>query len=377
MLIKKMKFSVLLIAIASIYLFLTACDSEDQKEQNAKWETQASKNAQAYINQKYGFSAEITDAKVDRAQGMFGSTPLSDVLVQMQYEERNFTVLITGKEESTDGCDTYQVPEIKQALFETINGKIDGLQVLDIYPKFKSERKMEEPLYGAYFDGSNLAELLEDGVNSFEAFYVQTDFSDEKDFEWLNDYGISAKFVSCREDEILKGNEQTRNITAPHPIYCDNSRTLSYLHDEPKMQTTYLAYELHKYGDFYYYVNNQYNYDKGELSKELPYFTEVKQLNSSLFNGYGAMDASVISKSYSVYADSPMYVHVYYPRSKLDTDKDLQKYWDDFDYGSITEDKDGTVKYAARPITIVGDYVYECLEVQEDNLTTFVFLFDQ
>lgn len=90
-LVKKKKFSVLFIIFANICLFLTACDSDEQKVQNVKWEAQASRNAQAYINQKYGFSAKITDAKVDRMQGMFGSAPLSDVLVQMQYEERDLS----------------------------------------------------------------------------------------------------------------------------------------------------------------------------------------------------------------------------------------------------------------------------------------------
>lgn len=373
-LVKKKKFSVLFIIFANICLFLTACDSDEQKVQNVKWEAQASRNAQAYINQKYGFSAKITDAKVDRMQGMFESAPLSDVLVQMQYEERDFTVFITGKEESTDGCDTYQAPEIKQALFERINDEIDGLQVLDIYPKFKSERKIEEPLYGAYFDGINLAEMLEDGVNSFEAFYVQTDLSDAKNFAWLDAYRTNAKFVSCREGEILK--EQTRKWAAPQPVYCDNSHTMSYHPDESKMQTTYNAYELHKNGDFYYYVNNKYNYYEGEPSEDMPHLKEVRPPDPSLFNGWGVMNASVISKAYSVSADSQMYVHVYYPRSKLNTNKDLQIYWNDFDCGSIMEDKDGTLKYSSRPITVVEDYVYECFDVREDNSTTFVFLFD-
>ena len=372
---KNQKLSKLLPVLALLCLFLTACDSEEQKAQNAEWEAQASENAQAYITQKYGFHAEVTDAKVDRQQGMFGTTPLSDVFVQMQYKGHDFTVFITGKEESTDGCDTYQAPEIKQSLFETINSSIDGLQVLDVYPKFKSSRSMDEPLYSTYFTGSNLAELLEDGVSSFEAFYVQTDLSDENNFAWLDSYKTNAKFVSCRDCEILNEDELTRSWAAPHPVYCDNSRTMTFKYDELKMQSYYNAYEMHKYGDFCYYMNNEYKYEMGEPSEDMPHITEIDAPDPSLFNGWGALNADVISKAYTVSSDSPIYVHIYYPISKLDTDKDVQTYWDNFDFASI-RDEERSPKYRADPITIVGDYVYERFYIKDDDPVTFLLLFD-
>ena len=47
------------------YLFLCACDTKEQKQQNALREQQASVNAQNYIREKYGFTANVTGAGVD------------------------------------------------------------------------------------------------------------------------------------------------------------------------------------------------------------------------------------------------------------------------------------------------------------------------
>ena len=168
-----------------VCMLLTGCDSAEQKAQNAEWEAQASENAKAYIMQKYGLSAEVREAKVDRMRGMFGTTPISDVFVDMRYDKRDFTVYITGQKESTEGSDSYQAEEIEQALSETIEREVPGLKLLDIYPQDKTEQDQETFFYSAYFDGTNLPEVLSDGAGSFEAFYVDTDLSDEKMFECL------------------------------------------------------------------------------------------------------------------------------------------------------------------------------------------------
>jgi len=364
----------LLIALVSSCLFLTACDSKEQKAQNAKWEKQATENAKAYITQKYGFSASVTEANVDRQQGMFGTTPLPDVFVQMQYDSRDFTVFITGEEESTEGADTYQAPEIRQALSDTIESQISGLQVLDIYPVRKSERTVKEPLCSLYFDGTNLSEVLKDGVSTFDAFYIRTDLSDAKDFSWLSGYRTTARFISCRDGDILKTDELTRNFAAPHPIYCDNIRTMSYSPDKQKMQADHNAYELQKYGDIYYYVNSEYYYNEGEASEDMPIIKEVDPPDPRQFNGRGSIEASVISKAYSISAESPMYVHVYYPERYLNTDKALRKNRHDFRLAQITKDKNGDEKYSAGPSTVVGDYVYERFFVKEDVPAVFEIL---
>ncbi len=370
---KKISLSVIILCISA--LFLTACDSEEQKKQNAEWEAQAAENAKAYISQKYGFSAETINAEVDRQVSLFGSHPLSDVIVQMQYENRDFTVFITGEKESTDGCDTYQASEIQQALFDIVNSEIDGLQVLDIYPKYKSEREIEEPLYAAYFDGSNLAEMLEDGVRLFEAFYVQKDFSDEKDFSWLNDYGTAANFVSCREDTILNAGKAARNYAAPHGIYCDNSRTFSFPPNKP-MQTAYQTYELYQYDDFYYCVERNPKQADCASCENMLHFSEVEPPDPSVFNGWGAMNATIISKAYSVSVDSPVHIDVYFPLSTFDSDLKPKIKGNHIDCGRITTDEEGTVKYFSYPIKLVADYAYMYFDVQENNSITFALLYD-
>lgn len=352
-------------------MLLTGCDSAEQKAQNAEWEAQASENAKAYIMQKYGFSAEVREAKVDRMRGMFGTTPISDVFVDMRYDKRDFTVYITGQKESTEGSDSYQAEEIEQALSETIEREVPGLKLLDIYPQDKTEQDQETFFYSAYFDGTNLPGVLADGAGSFEAFYVDTDLSDEKMFEWLGDYSTKASFVNCREGSILEADRLTRSWAAPQPVYCDSIRNI----DAQVKQQDYKVYELKDQGDFFYYVNNNYRPEKGEPSADMPVITRVEQQEPSVFNGWGAMNASVISKTFTISSEAPVYVHVYYPISSLFTERDIDTYRDDFRYGRITEEN-GSIKYHADQVKVVGDYVYANFYVCEDVPVTFEFLLD-
>ena len=132
------KISAAFILLCAPYLLLTACDTKEQKALNAQREAQAALNAQEYIRQKYGFAAEVTQAKVDRRHGWISTQPLSDVLVQMQHDDRSFTVFITGEEQSSAGADNYQAEEIAQAVRETVDAEIPGLRLFDIFADQKA-----------------------------------------------------------------------------------------------------------------------------------------------------------------------------------------------------------------------------------------------
>ena len=374
MLRKILKYSVLLLTLAIAASFMTACDSKEEKESIAKWEAQASRNAKAYIQQKYGFTPEITGTSVDRITGMFRLAPTSDVFVEMLYNDRDFTVYITGFQESTDGRDSYQSPDIKQALFDLINDEKDGLQVLDIYPNYKTRLTPDEPLYSTYFNGSNLAELLKDGANSFDAFYVQTDLSDPDDFSWFNSLNMNARFVSCRNGKILNADQRTRRSAAPQPVYCNNSRILTCQPDDTKSATACQTYNLYRYGDFYYYLNSSEHYDEGEPSKVIPYIEEIDPLNTNVFPDIDR-DSEVISKAYSVTSLFPVYIHVYYPTDKLDIYKDPEFYSDHFHCATAISD-DQSTRYTANELTSAGDYVYECFEIEQGASVQFMFVSD-
>ena len=377
MLNQKQKRTVLFALLTLPYLFLSACDSKEQKALNAQREAQASANAQNYIQKKYGFSADVTEAKVERRPGMFCSTPLSDVFVQMTHDGQDFTVYISGESETDAGCDDYQAEAVRDALAERIEAEIPGLRLLDPVPRQKTDRDTGLLLFSAFFDGSNLQEMLSDGIRSFRAYYVQTDFSDAKQFTaperfFGTECGTEADFISCRSDEILSADAVEREWAAAQPVYCDNYRRLGYTADSVKKDGCYYAYTLHQYGDFYYYVNDKLHYDEGQSLTELPQISDAEPVGTALFNGYGATNAEAATKACTLNAGTKQYVHLYYPCSRIDRFDDSFSH-DKTRFGSIVY-RDGQYRCSADPVRIVRDYCYACIELNPDEPYTFLFL---
>lgn len=374
--ISKKKFSAAFMLLSVPYLFLTACYSAEQKAQNAKWEEQASWNARAYIKHKYGFVAEVTGAEVDFRHGVFNRQPFSDVFVNMSHDGREFTVYINGETETDSGADDYQAADIEQALYDKINAEVSGLRLLDVTSHPKSEQNRERAYYSAYYDGSNLTEMLAEGIASFKAYYVQTDFSDISRFKALKqfccqDSGMEAEFISCRSDEFLSQTELVRDWSAQQPVYCDNYRSFA----PSSGKSSYLAYELHQYGDFYYYVNDSAKYDEGKPLKALPKIKETELKNLSLFDGYGTKNSTAATKTYVISADTEMYLHLYYPMDQIDN-------FDYDGYGHLRT-KFGFIKdyanlsdYHAQDVKAVGDYCHQIIPVEPEQESAFVFLYD-
>ena len=376
----KQKLSAVFMVLCVPYLLLTACDTKEQKEQNAKWEEQASFNAQAYIKQKYGFAAEVTEATVDRRQGWISSQPLSDVFVEMRHDNRDFTVFITGEENSVDGADTYQAEEIRQAVWDTINADVPGLREMDIYAVRKSERRgqSDTPLYEKRFDGSNLTEVLQGSVFSVNCYYPESDFSSRKQFMHLQqllgmESGVRAVFYSCRGETVFAQETRAeRNWTASHAVYCTAQRNLAYTTPEAGLcKAEYIAYALKKYGEFYYSVS----YSERQKEREAPKIQEVTPVDALCFDGYGVRDAVLASKAYEITADVPLFVHIYYPCSKIEN-FDYDGYMHSKTKIAMSSMRDGEPRYHADSIETVGDYAYEKIELQAGVPVTLEFLYD-
>ena len=363
-----------MIALSMPYLLLTACDSAEQKAQNAKWEEQASFNAVAYIQQKYGFTAEVTGAEVDREQGMFGTTPLSDVFVEMRCENRDFTVFITGKEPSAAGADTYQAAEIEQAVFDAVNAEIPGLRQLDISACRKSARRFDT-LYDIFYDGSNLAEVIRGSVNSLNCYYPETDFSEAKQFSELEslfgkECGIRTVFYSCRGEEVFAQELEPyqRVWLASHAVYCTQQRSLAQQISGRTYAAEFQTFDLQKYGDFYYHVS----YDDQQTERGKPVFEQTDPVSPETFDGWGTRGAEIASKAYRLTADSPMTAEIYYPCSAIEH-FDYDGYMHSQTKVALRTDTDGEVRVRADSVTVVGDYV--CVEISARSGTETIFEF--
>lgn len=370
-----MRKSVCVLAVLLLMIFLTACDSEEQKKQNEVWQAKASENAIAHIQKKYGVNAEVISAKVDREYGIFGSTPLPDIFVDMKYKDMKFQTYITGQNTSTDGVDSYQAQEIETALREFLEKNISGVDHVTMTDKHGSELIFEKPLYSVYYDGNNLREVMQSALNGFTAYYVKTDFSDQNDFLFLDAYhhgdnAIFCKFVSCRSKDAFNIKNKIGGLQ--EPVYCDNFRMLDAGRGD------YCAYDLHEFEKLKYCIIKTQDSTDKNISV---HFKKTSVPDVSVFGGYGASsDTKAASDAYFLSADAEVHIVVYFPLS------DISDY-DDRIYYMQNRTRIGRIRHShqwqneddisAGPVCVVGDYAYETFNIgPESGDITFMYLSD-
>lgn len=349
---------ILFISLLSL-LFLTACDSKEQKEKNAAFEEKASENAIDYIYEKYGFNAEVVSAKINRQRGMFGSTPLSDVLVNMNYGDKDFQVYITGEESSKNGCDSYQADEIEEAFFEFIDEHITGLQKLSLNDKRDTSTtiEFEKPLYSVYYDGNNLNEVLQDGTEDFCASYLNTDLSDEADFSFLEPYFSDSQsywkgsFYSWRSEDYFNFN--MASFSREVPLYYDSRRTIK------SNSSDYKSFELKKYENLLYCIM------KIDSESNVPPEIKFRKLSeddeqypsASAFVGHGTGKNSVIATDvYQVTANQNVNLVVYYPIADI-ANFDYDGYMHNDTRAATVIERNGEPRYSAGSVQALKDYI--------------------
>ena len=125
--------NVIQIVLTIIAIILCFCSinglNKEEEQYVSKLENQASKNAINYINDKYGFEANLLSAKVERID----SGPIIDpspeptgkVFVELEYDNKKFEVYISGESETNDGYDNYQYNQIVTDVLKLIETKVN------------------------------------------------------------------------------------------------------------------------------------------------------------------------------------------------------------------------------------------------------------
>lgn len=153
--------------ILLVMMTFAGCYSAEEKEQAKTYEKQGTRNAVAYIKEKYGFEAKVTDAECERA-GDFDPAPGEAVFVTMEWEGKTFTVQIDGDCETTEGFDNYQQEEIADSL-EGMLEELTGLsqeEVFVFYGECRGTDTLEDNrngLVAPFFNGENSKEILSGG----------------------------------------------------------------------------------------------------------------------------------------------------------------------------------------------------------------------
>lgn len=187
---RKIKRKKLIWAAAFLLLLciFTGCGySFGELEAIQRYRSQGRKNAEAYIEEKYGFKAKVVSAKCEYLVGDidFSPPPSGNVFVTMEYDGHQFLVKIPGDEKTTEGKDNYQYEEIcvamEQALYD-----ITGVPAEDVflfygyYWDFADVNVGRNGLISTYFDGKNLLEVLsgEQYKPAVWAVYADRDLAD-------------------------------------------------------------------------------------------------------------------------------------------------------------------------------------------------------
>lgn len=373
----------LLLASASAVL-LSACDSKEQKALNAAWEAQGAQNAVSYIQQKYGFQADVLSAQIDRRHGAYNPQPLSDCVVRMQHDGCDFTVYISGEGETDIGRDTYQSAEIEQAAYDKISADFPGLHTLELVPASDSSRlyEMKEPFYAVCYDGSNLTETLADGITGFRAYYPQTDLSDETAFAALKQFSedaeICAELYACT-DAAFSAAESGQGIP-PHdlPVFCSQFRrlTVNRTRSSPKeREPVFRDYQVQQLGDLFYCVTKDPDWQYGEPVDSLPLITEITPPDPAVFDGYGAKGAQIASKAYTISADSFMWVHIFCPVSQIKPSDTAHVQHSQLRFGMIPAGTASDGIPSADPVSVRDGYCCQSVSVRQGLSQTVVFLY--
>lgn len=297
-------------------LLLSGCDSKEQKAENEKNLRQAEKNAVAYIEEKYGFTPEIIESELERNRGMFGSVPLTTVIIRMSYNNKEFSVYIDGETKNTDGADNYQQEEIISALTKKINSvvpqiksiNIDGGEVQNFFPDVEWNTNN---IYTEYFDGENFAEVFGDEICYITADYIEADFENlqENNFDFLlSNERVRLYLISYRTEEDYLNRPDYGEFSdftgiKKHAILIEESLVFG------KDGAEHNEYILGKHDDFYYYVSDS--------TPDTVSFSPAEMPDASEFDGNGIIDGQFVTPAYSINSSVNERIYIYYPLSEL------------------------------------------------------------
>ena len=356
-----MKKTIALAAALSMLLLAAGCDSEEQKQINAQNIARAKDNATRYIEEKYGFIPSVTNATLERQYGMFGSMPMSEVLVEMEHQGKSFSVYIDGQTENTEGADSYQAEEIHAAVEAYVRERISDIYELTILNSkvTSSFDPIEEDckyLFTPYYDGGNLKEVLSDAACSIVGICTNTDLSlcsAEAYAELLGQERSTITLYAARSAQGAKQimpcmNRYYYNKYEKLAVYAD---TICIMKQD---QTEIRQYTLGQTGNIFYYVEGN--------SPEKAHIRLLDHQQTAEWMSDSAKRVQIPQKSYEVETDQEGFVYLYIPVSELPENQQEMRI-----IGRSHNTKRQEYCYYESSYVIIGEYCV--IETYKSNLS--------
>lgn len=309
----------LVCSLILLLVFLTGCGySKEEKRDMKRFEKQGKRNAQEYIEEKYGFKAEVEEVTCDKMNTGpvpdLWPGPNGNVRVKMEYKGRDFYVYIAGDEETSEGVDDYQMEEITED-FEEILEDVTGLEPEEMALCYGSFLAMDykpegNGMISTYYDGENLDEVLHEKNFRLFCAYIDEDLSDMG--EVTEEFGDGCYlFVSYNSEEDYKKckSDGYYNLLGT-PIQGDVDKNELFIREYYSLEydeEEYVVNEVLEYDCFYYTM---------EGGSEV-YFEETEIDDPDNWNGRGYLGAKQAMKAYRIDTDADK-ITLYIPVDEID-----------------------------------------------------------
>lgn len=199
------KLKLLAVLIMSVCTF-TGCSYREYAVEHFP-KSIAEKDAIAYIREKYGFYPDVKNSGDVVDYGLSDWEYISDIIVQMSHDDKDFTVIVNLGSESSYCKDDYQQDEIKSALDEYIGSNIDN--VCGIFTDGRDMVGLRDIFLNDnnYFGGDNLGYIMEHVCPKMVVCLVDADLSRDEDFAFLETFNQNFDIALVSFDSEESANE--------------------------------------------------------------------------------------------------------------------------------------------------------------------------
>jgi len=228
------KFLSLILTTITLLSF-TSCASGSKSSKLSPEEIfnrQATDNAQAYLTDKYGFTAKVIKCSMiteDTYKCPMNYNPGEDAEVRMDHNGEPFIVIISGLKDSLEGRDSYQDKAITDAVSEMIEKDFgsDNTTTYSVFNKIDNtitDNGLRSK--SQYYDGTNLKDMLYDSGHRCIEVYDK-DISDENAFRDIIDtYSKTNKYFELCI--VSYKDAQKYNSHVISGAYLDKAKADSY-----------------------------------------------------------------------------------------------------------------------------------------------------
>ncbi len=305
------------IAVALIALFLlTGCYSKDEKKLVKQYKKQGKINAINHIKKKYNLNATIKSIKEEKFCSSLmpipDCTPNGDVIVKFSTAEKDFSVYTTGKEETNEGFDDYQISEIEK----------------DIINFFKNNIPLKLYGYKVSYNSTRIKEYYKDNLKSIlpyireiELYYIDKNNLDKlnlnKIIAFLKPHNVKLNLINFKTQEKCNDykNAKIKNVSLINGnmtnIFKESSLQLF------KNEKTYQKYNnITTYNDEVYIYSSKDNFAHKISSSNFFNLNDYKKLYPELSN----KKLEQITKAYSISQSSSL-LYFYFPKDKVSAEE--------------------------------------------------------